>query len=53
MSMGTRSKVAAMAHSMHSSDISNSGDLPDQVRHRNANFKDIPCTNSKVNQFHY
>ena len=33
MSMGIQSKVVTMAHSMHSSDISESGDLPYQVSH--------------------
>ena len=40
MSMGTRSKVASMSHSLHNSESSDSSDLVDQVNHRSNSSDD-------------
>ena len=49
--MGKRYKVASMSHSLHSSDPSESGDLVEQLGHRNYYSEDRNYISAKPNQF--
>ena len=51
MSMGARSKVASMSHSLLSSDPSESGDSVEQIGHSNSYSEDRNNTSAKQNQF--
>ena len=51
MSMGTRSKVASMTHSLHPSDSSDSSDLVDQLNHRTSYSEDRNTISTKQSQF--